>query len=51
MTVIEMPTRESRAERNDRIQRAARLRVNAAKLVRMADQMKLKASQLEQRVS
>lgn len=47
MTVIAMPTREERAERNERIQRAARLRVNAAKLRKMADNMMFKASELE----
>ena len=48
MSVIDLAERRlSEREKSERIQKAARLRTSAAKLNRMADDMKLKASDLE----
>jgi hypothetical protein len=48
MNVIDLRARRlTRAERHQCLTKAARLRTSAAKLVKMADEMKLKASDLE----
>lgn len=48
MNVIDLRARRlTRAERHQCLTKAARLRASAAKLLKMADEMKLKASDLE----
>lgn len=49
MSVLEMPSRAKRAERKSQLEQAARLRINAAKLRKMANDMDVKALLLERR--
>lgn len=49
MTIIEMPSAAERAARKDQLAQAARLRVNAAKLRKMANEMDVKALLIERR--
>lgn len=52
MGIIDLATeRCARPSNREKLERAARLRVSAARLVRMADQMKQKATDLERSVS